>query len=361
MIPPWIRSGGRLLVVAVLWALPVAVATVGGVGRQERTALWGKRSDPEFGLVGERNIDAAQPARLVLERAPSRSLAWPHEAGVVTSTSANAGETPAAINDGDVLFAVDGVAILAQTVGEPLYRDVRAGMSGGDVLWLDTLLVSLGFAERSTLDAVGRATASTATAIKKLQRVIGAVPDGVFAVRHTMFVPASEAWELTDVVVTPGQRLSSGDPILAEVARLVAARIEPTGPSEAAAFLNEDRLAVQLAQGQIVVGGLQLTAREVAALEPFMTDDAATVVDVRVSLVDPIVIGTVPAAAVIASETVPGKRCVVLASSDGQFTISELPPVALVSDEVGVALVDASLVGYRVMTNPAIAGEYKCE
>jgi hypothetical protein len=131
-----------------LWAVPVAVSTLVGTSRSERTALWGSSTDPKFGVVGERSIDAAQPARLILERANSRSLVWPHAPGVVTSTSAFDAASTVGVGNGAVLFAVDAVAVLAQTTGEPLFRDIRLGMAGGDVRWVDELLVAVGAAER---------------------------------------------------------------------------------------------------------------------------------------------------------------------------------------------------------------------
>ena len=110
--------------------------------------------------------------------------------GVVTEVVA-AGET---IEQGDVLYRVDGEPVVVMYGDIPAYRtlrDLSDNMTGADVLQLETALVALGYDPDSLASVDEEFTDYTETMVERWQEDLGVEETGIVALGDVIFIPES--------------------------------------------------------------------------------------------------------------------------------------------------------------------------
>jgi peptidoglycan hydrolase-like protein with peptidoglycan-binding domain len=165
------------------------------------------------------------------------------------------GKVPAVgdvIHYGDVVGEVSGRPIFAVPGSLPLYRDLRQGDSGSDVVILQTLLTDLGLYSGALDGLLGR---SAMNAVAKLYTRAGyAPPDPVgFLMRNTAPVSASGLPVASAAAV--GTELSSDQPLATVVASaaVITARVDLL---QARAFTVGTVVEVRIGSGAAVESGV---------------------------------------------------------------------------------------------------------
>jgi peptidoglycan hydrolase-like protein with peptidoglycan-binding domain len=122
------------------------------------------------------------------------------------------------INQGQVLYAVNGVPVALLYGSTPVFRTLAAGasasdVSGPDVAELNANLVALGYATRSELDpASDQFNWQTRRAVQKLQAHLGVKQTGSLSLGDVVFLPS--AARVTTVSATLGGPAGPGQPVL---------------------------------------------------------------------------------------------------------------------------------------------------
>jgi hypothetical protein len=95
------------------------------------------------------------------------------------------------VEPGDVLYRVDGSAVVLLEGSTPAYRVLLPGMTGPDVRQLNAALVDLGYASEAELDPTSdRFDWSTSRAVRKLQADVGLEPTGILPLGQAVFLPS---------------------------------------------------------------------------------------------------------------------------------------------------------------------------
>ncbi len=108
-------------------------------------------------------------------------------------------EVGAVVDQGDVVFEIDGRPVVALYGDTPAYRtmaDLSDDMTGTDVAQLETALAALGFSGFTVDDEF---TSATENAVGDFQESIGAVDDGIVNLGEVVFIPGPSVI----TVVTP--------------------------------------------------------------------------------------------------------------------------------------------------------------
>ncbi len=341
-----------VLVAALLWGGPVAVALLVRPTRLEHRALFPVDDQVRMAVVGERSDDGAQPAALNLVWEPPLEIMWPARiSGVITDVGIQPGSL---VEDGLPLASVDGIARLAQLTGQPMYREIASGSSGPDVDWLDALLVGKGAAPSSTLDAKQRATSATTRAVKNLQTQIGAESDGIFRPEYTVWVGSTSSGgaaskPVGQVAASVGGTAEPGSEIFRTTPHLQQATLELSAPVSRQVLVHQVPLSLSVGANTVDLSGLVPTAEDLARLESLF-DPATTTVDaVTVRRRVPFHAGVLPSSAIVPLPT--GQGCVIVAPSADQYKRRRFDLVPVDSLEPGVSYVPADLIGLTVATN----------
>jgi hypothetical protein len=113
------------------------------------------------------------------------------------------------VQQGDVLFRVDGSPVVLLYGSVPAYRSLSEGMTGADVRQLNAALVSLRYATRAELDPTSTTFKfATLVALEKLQVALGVTKTGTLALGQAVFLPT--AARITGQTVTPGSPAQPG-------------------------------------------------------------------------------------------------------------------------------------------------------
>lgn len=353
---PKARTLLGLAVTLAVWATPIVLLLWLQPSDTERTELSGDGGAIDVGVIGKRSDDGLQPVSATLTWSESLPLTWRGPGGTVGTRVAPAAE----IADGQLLFELNGQAVTAQTSGEPIFRDILSGMSGGDVDWLDQMLVRRGFASATTLSSAGASTRATAKAVKAMQIADGdRLQDGVFYAEFTVFVTSD--FTQGRVVPSPGTYLENGGPIISVEPTLVDVRLDLVGPEARKSLVTAGAVDVRV-QGSTI----SLSAIDAPDLvEQFRTvfadgADRPESVDGLVLRRAPLEVGTTAATSIVYSAD--GKTaCVIeipLAGGEPVARVIAIP--AEVAAEPGIVYVDSSLSGLRVVNNPSSTPDVTC-
>jgi peptidoglycan hydrolase-like protein with peptidoglycan-binding domain len=276
--------------------------------------------------------------------------------GIVTAVTIVAGSE---VVDGTPLLAVDGVPILAHRGTVPFFRPIASGVAGADVVELQGFLTRIGFAGVTSTGTFDRATAS---AVRAFQKSIGVAEDGVFSPGYVAFLPmATGAVESVDVRV--GDAIDAGATVATFVRPVLAVRLVAADEDRDLRQFADLPVRVLAGDVEIELGGVTPRADELPALAEILSQglasgilsaedsgDERTIRGLLLALRDPVRVGAIPAEAVYAGES--GVLCVFV--SDGTRGIDARPIGTEVgtSTEIGVAYVDAGLVGESVVALP---------
>ncbi len=133
------------------------------------------------------------------------------KSGVVTDV-VPAGVT---VEQGDVLYRVNGEPVVVMYGDIPAYRtlrDLSEDMTGTDVLQLEEALVALGYDPDSVASVDEEFTDFTATMVERWQEDLGVEETGEVALGDVIFIP--EASEILSVNVAVGDSVNAGQPIV---------------------------------------------------------------------------------------------------------------------------------------------------
>ncbi|OZG59989.1 peptidoglycan-binding domain 1 protein [Bifidobacterium lemurum] len=150
--------------------------------------------------VVEESFDDERTVVAVPQVNQGQSLAW-QGGGTVTSLSVGDGST---IESGSSPFAVDGTPVVALYTEVPLYRDLQAGMSGGDVGALRDELVRLGYAAQVDGASHDVFDSSLWWAVAALQEAHGLEQTGVVSLQGVLWLPRQSV-VLEDCMLVRGQ------------------------------------------------------------------------------------------------------------------------------------------------------------
>jgi hypothetical protein len=133
------------------------------------------------------------------------------------------------VHQGGVLYRVDGQpVVLLKGSSTPLYRDLKKGMSGGDVKQLNAALADLGYGTAWGLDPLSRYfSTATAGALKQLQDDLDVKQTGRLAKSQAVFMPGSKV-RITKVSAISGTNAAPGTEVLeaGSTARQVVAAVD---------------------------------------------------------------------------------------------------------------------------------------
>jgi len=346
----------------LVWIVPLAVLILAArfTGELERRSI--PVASARWTVVGERSSAQRQPASVHWMHRRSAALMAPR-AGRVTALLAQPGQ---ALASGDPVVALDGSPVPVMITPIPMYRDLSEGAVGADVAALNGFLATLGLGGPGS--GVDGFTEATTVAVEGFQERFFRSPDGVFRPGDVIF--AAEPVTLRSWSVALGVDVGAGAP-LGSSSGPVGRVVVVTTASPGLPAIRPDVAIVLMAGGD----RLQLTSSEpkdqaeLASAGAFFErhgvpedgGDSAAIgppgpnpsTEVTVELAAPRRVGAVPATAVVSSSD---GDCIVTRSHRG--AASRTRPVQVTpSPEVGVAYVDASLIGADVKV---VAGTRSC-
>lgn len=133
-----------------------------------------------------------------------------YKTGVVTDLVA-VGDT---IEQGDVLYRVNGEPVVVMYGDVPAYRtlrDLSDNMTGDDVLQLEQALVALGYDPDSLATVDDEFTDYTETMVERWEEELAVEEDGVVALGDVIFIPGPA--DVLALSIEVGQSVNAGQPV----------------------------------------------------------------------------------------------------------------------------------------------------
>lgn len=155
---------------------------------------------------------------------------------VINQSSGTATWLPAVgkvVEQGQVIYRVDGDPVVLFYGATPAYRSLSLGMSGADVTQLNAALVALGYATAAEIpNGTDTFTSATVTALKKMQATLGMSQTGRLLLGQAVFQPG--AVRVTTLSVPLGGTLQAGSPVLqgTSTTRVVTIALDAAQQSE---------------------------------------------------------------------------------------------------------------------------------
>jgi hypothetical protein len=241
----WMLAAAGVVIVAAAGAAAVAVTNpFGGSKASAAPGAGGTAVEP----VTRRSLSSQTPVSATLGYAGSYSVvvpatdgaSQPAGAGQGAGTGQPSGSGPAlaftalpdpgdAVRQGHGLYWLNGSPVALLYGAIPAYRTLSQGMSGADVRQLNADLVALKDATRSQLSPrSGYFSASTVSAVDKLQAKLGVAQTGSLALGQVVFLPM--AARVTSVSATLGAPAQPGAQVLQATStiREVTAQLDTT-------------------------------------------------------------------------------------------------------------------------------------
>lgn len=336
------RAVGMAAVVALALVAPLVAAGIWVfVASSESPLESAAAPEPLLGAVQRAERRDETTVGIRAERAPAL-VARTQAAGTLTSLAVRPGDTVAS---GQALLTVDAAVAVAYASAEPLFRDLARGATGPDVVTAQTLLASLGYL---TGPPDGTVTTPTVRAIEAFNRDHGyGSASPVLSLAALVWIGPAPVTVGT-LSVAAGDALAPGTALFetaAPVARLVVA--EPAGLPDAPLELEVAGVRTAYVRGS----GAVTDPAAVAALAGAL--GAATEGVGTLRRAEPVVVGSVPASAVVADEA--GRTCV--------FPDATGAPIAVrpTGGSLGTVDLDVALVGQAVLLNPReVRGDLTC-
>ncbi|WKK24304.1 peptidoglycan-binding domain-containing protein [Streptomyces olivoreticuli] len=141
-------------------------------------------------------------------------------AGTVTARPPKAGDT---IRRNQPLYEVDRVPVVLFHGEVPMYRELKKGVDGIDVVQLTENLRALGY---DGVSGVGKFDAGTEAAVKRWQKRLGVEQTGVVKPEHLVFLP--DEVRVADAKAQSGDKVEANAPVLtlSSAERVVTAQVE---------------------------------------------------------------------------------------------------------------------------------------
>jgi multidrug efflux pump subunit AcrA (membrane-fusion protein) len=191
----------------------------------------------------------------------------------VTGTLTALPEPGQVIKPGDVVAEVDGVPIVALQGPYPLWRDLGPSVEDGkDVLQLEYILATMGYAQEYDMTVDGDWTSATTDAVEAFQEDHGLDDDGEIEIGELIFIERPlQVAEITGVV---GQQASEAGIKVTTTEQSVHVDLDT---ADADLLAVDDRVEVELPTGETTTG-------TVTEIDPATTDEATGESSVPVTL-----------------------------------------------------------------------------
>jgi peptidoglycan hydrolase-like protein with peptidoglycan-binding domain len=151
------------------------------------------------------------PAYRDLTATEDRTSLTGNASGVITDIV----ETGETLEQGDVLYYVNGDPVVVMYGDTPAYRtlrDLSDNMTGADVLQLEEALVALGYDPDSLATVDDEFTDYTETMVERWQEDLGVEEDGVVNLGDVIFIPGPAS--VLSVEAAVGDAVGSGQPVV---------------------------------------------------------------------------------------------------------------------------------------------------
>ncbi len=345
---------------AAVWGLPWLLVVVVDIPAREAASVAMRSEELRRSVVGSRTDDARQTATLNIAWEPENWMIHTGEDGVITKVYATPGQE---LHDGSPLIEVSGVVVSAQTQGMPLYRDLRLGDSGPDVLWLNQYLREFLDIAAAELGGVDTFTGQTEEAVSRYAKAIGSLDEEPTFRRQWMhFVGQGRTVGAIHVVL--GQVVDLGTPIAVYHQRILSASISPEGPPGRRQLLTRGGLTLEFPghNQPLEVGGLRLSPADLESIAERVDASTSEVGDVSVRLTSAIEYATIPSGALLTNGP-DGSRCMFLGEADGGpgYRAVDVTGSVVESTDPDVLYVPIDYKGRYVVSNPWVQPEtYQC-
>jgi peptidoglycan hydrolase-like protein with peptidoglycan-binding domain len=225
------------------------------------------------------------------------------------------------IEQGDVLYRVDGSAVVLLEGSTPAYRVLVPGMTGPDVRQLNAALVDLGYATKAELDPTSdRFDEHTSAALRNLQAYVGLEPTGILPLGQAVFLPSGI--RVTELSATLGSAAEAGTSILSgtSTARRVHIDLDAAQQSQ---VKEGDEATITMPDGQTTPGVVSKVG-SVATTPSDSSDsaDSSPTIPVVVTPTHPAQTGQLDQAPVLVSITTETVKNVLVVPVDALIALS---------------------------------------
>jgi peptidoglycan hydrolase-like protein with peptidoglycan-binding domain len=223
------------------------------------------------------------------------------------------------IEPGDVLYRVDGSAVVLLEGSTPAYRVLVPGMAGPDVRQLNAALVDLGYASKAELDPTSdRFDWRTSRALRKLQADVGLEPTGILPLGQAVFLPSGV--RVTELSATLGSSAQAGAAILSgtSTARRVHIDLDAAQQSQ---IKQGDEATITMPDGQTTPGVVSKVG-SVATTPSADSQDQSPTIPVVVTPTHPAQTGELDQAPVLVSITTQTVKNVLVVPVDALIALS---------------------------------------
>jgi peptidoglycan hydrolase-like protein with peptidoglycan-binding domain len=262
------------------------------------------------------------------------------------------------IEQGEVLYRVDGSPVVLLEGSTPAYRVLVPGMAGPDVRQLNAALVDLGYASKAELDPTSdRFDWQTSHALRKLQAHLGFEPTGILPLGQAVFLPSGI--RVTELSATLGSSAEAGTAILSgtSTGRRVHIDLDAAQQSQ---IKQGDEATITMPDGQTTPGVVSKVG-SVATTPSADSQDQSPTIPVVVTPTHPAQTGELDQAPVLVSITTQTVKNVLVVPVDALIALSgggyavevdsdgsrHLVPVTLGMFDDGEGLVQVSGSGLR--------------
>lgn len=336
--------------VVVAWAAPLLVGLVVlDQWGDESDATWVHRDEPRFVSVGLRSFDGAQPASVMMTWSEAESILGPERTGRVTAVLVAPGDQ---IRQGQPILRIDDHLVIAQVGGVPLYRDLRRGDHGADVVEFARLLSIVLDRRISTTDAT--LDTELESAIADFHERNGRGRLTTFEVEDLVYLP--HEIEVGRVDVTVGQRLTGPEKIGESVQHLIDADVILEGTSGRTALVSDGQAILSFPGGRRIP--VEDLGPDLGALADVVEPGSDMIGGVVIRRATPRTYGVVPSSAVVSDDG----DCIYLVDGSGALTVHHLDDsTTRQSIELGMTYVTSQLIDRQVLVNPGqLAGANSC-
>jgi peptidoglycan hydrolase-like protein with peptidoglycan-binding domain len=223
------------------------------------------------------------------------------------------------IEPGDVLYRVDGYAVVLLEGSTPAYRVLVPGMTGPDVRQLNAALVDLGYASEAEVDPTSdRFDWDTSRALRKLQAHVGLEPTGILPLGQAVFLPTGV--RVTELSATLGSAAEAGTSILSgtSTARRVHIDLDAAQQSQ---VKEGDEATITMPDGQTTPGVVSKVG-SVATTPSGDSQDQSPTIPVVVTPTHPAQTGELDQAPVLVSITTDSVKNALVVPVDALIALS---------------------------------------
>ena len=342
------RNGGTRGRAALSWtllAVLIAVAlTIGACALwmpDRAPALLSAGGEARSAPVNTQEYSGSRQVTLTPTISATRDLIG-NATGTVTGDWSSGGLT-----SGKGAMKVNDRVVVALNTATPLYRDLKTGDSGDDVLALNDELNRLGYNSAPGSDTFWW---STSDGLRQLMNDNGNTSDGTLSLADILWIPAATV-RVGSWTAAEGTAVSAGTAVGQVPGTLTRLAIRNGEPSDQDRTISVLGQTTTLPAGQTAIDDAAF-CEQVAATDDYRGMDAATLaagISASLVLTEPVQVLRVPAAAVFGVDGMSG--CIAV---DGQANTPDIVKVTIIGSELGASLVQPDGIDPATITQVAI-------